>query len=231
MRNETMDPEQLLSHRGFVRGLARRLLLDESRVDDVEQQTWVAALGGGPREPSRLRGWLAAVTRNFARRALRDEELRRRREAEAESPPPLPPAEEFLALEARRREVVEAVMRLDEPYRTVVLLRWFKELPPKAIARRLDLPVETVKTRLKRGHERLRLDLDARHGGDRAAWCAWLVPLVRPEGAAAGAIGAALSGATAMKATAAWVGGGIVAAAAVLVMMQRSGPEAPFEPR
>lgn len=219
-----MDHERLLTHRGFVRTLARRLVLDESRVDDVEQQTWMAALRGGPRDPGKLRGWLGAVTRNFARRQLRDEALRRAREASTDHGAPTPPAEEFLEHEARRREVVDAVMKLAEPYRTVVLLRWFKELPPKAIAKQLGVPVETVKTRLKRGLERLRVDLDARHGGDRAAWCAWLVPFAVPETASAGAVGVTLTGAWMMKSSVAWVAG-VLVVAAVAAMLARSGPD------
>jgi hypothetical protein len=34
-----LTPEMLAAHAGFVRTLARRLVADENRADDVEQQT------------------------------------------------------------------------------------------------------------------------------------------------------------------------------------------------
>ena len=46
-----------------------------------------------------------------------------------------------------QRNVVEAVLALDEPYRGVIVHRYFDGLSIKAIARRLGVPVETVRTR------------------------------------------------------------------------------------
>ena len=60
------------------------------------------------------------------------------------------PADEIVARLETQRRVVDAVMALDEPYRTVVVYRYFDDLPPKEIAARLGVPVGTVKTRLKR---------------------------------------------------------------------------------
>ena len=60
------------------------------------------------------------------------------------------------------------VMILDEPVRTVVLLRYWEGLPPRRIAARLEIPVETVRTRLKRGLHKLRVRLDGECGGRRA---------------------------------------------------------------
>jgi DNA-directed RNA polymerase specialized sigma24 family protein len=37
--------EDLLAHAGFVRGLARALVSGDDDVDDVVQETWLAALG------------------------------------------------------------------------------------------------------------------------------------------------------------------------------------------
>ncbi|MEQ8765504.1 MAG: sigma-70 family RNA polymerase sigma factor [Planctomycetota bacterium] len=157
--DERLGPELLMEHAQFVRSLARRLLRDESLVDDVVQDTWLTALRREPEDPSRLRAWLARIARNLAFEERRTETRRRRRERRAAKPEPLPSTEEILVREALRRRVVEAVLSLHEPYRTTVLLRFFEDLPPRAIARRLDVPVETVKTRLRRAFEKLRVDL------------------------------------------------------------------------
>jgi hypothetical protein len=70
------------------------------------------------------------------------------------------------------------VLALEEPYRETVLLRYFENLPPRAIARRLAVPVETVRTRLKRALETLRARLDRDYGA-RGAWSLALVPFAR----------------------------------------------------
>ena len=58
-----VPPDDLLAHAGFVRGLTRALVSGDADVDDVVQETWVAALGsqGSPiRSP---RSWLASIVR------------------------------------------------------------------------------------------------------------------------------------------------------------------------
>ena len=43
--------QHLLQHRAWVRRLARHLVVDEARADDLEQQTWLAALQKPPTGP------------------------------------------------------------------------------------------------------------------------------------------------------------------------------------
>src|SRR5437867_1369513 len=74
------DPEELLAHDPFVRAVARRLLSDEHRVEDVVQETWLAALRRGPGPVGSLRAWLATVVRNFAIDARRRDAARSARE-------------------------------------------------------------------------------------------------------------------------------------------------------
>src|SRR6185295_4777393 len=72
------------------------------------------------------------------------------------------------------KRLVLAVMQLDEPYRSTVLLRWFEDLPPREVAARLGVPVETVRTRLKRANDALRARLETRGAG----WAVAIAPLV-----------------------------------------------------
>jgi RNA polymerase sigma factor (sigma-70 family) len=168
------DPEGLLAEQGFVRNLAKSLVFDDALAEDVAQQTWLAALQHAPRNPRSPRAWLAVLVRNFASKALRGEQRRAAREAEAAKPEAIPSTAEILEREAARRSVVEAVLELDEPYRSALILRYFEELPPRAIAERLGVPAATVQTRLKRGLEILRARLDGRYGR-RATWAVVLV--------------------------------------------------------
>ncbi|MHC4135205.1 MAG: sigma-70 family RNA polymerase sigma factor [Planctomycetota bacterium] len=187
------DLEALLVHEPLVRGLARSLLRGDARVDDVVQETWVAALKGGPRRPASLRAWLAAVARNIAYSVRRRDAARWRVEHRAARREPLPSVAEIAAKEDIRRRVLDALLGLDEPYRTALLLRYYEDLPPREIAKRLEIPVETARTQVKRGLQQLRGRLDQDHGGDRRAWAIALAPLAfKREAVPAGAVGALL---------------------------------------
>ena len=58
----------------------------------------------------------------------------------------------------RRSEIREAVAALPDPYRETVALRFFGELSLAEIAETTGRPLNTVKTHLRRGLERLRAD-------------------------------------------------------------------------
>lgn len=53
----------------------------------------------------------------------------------------------------------EALRRLEEKYKTVLLLRFYQDLTVNEIARILDCPEGTVKTNIRRGLHRLRQQL------------------------------------------------------------------------
>lgn len=175
---------EITQHMGFVRRLARSLVGDVDLADDLTQSALVAALERQP-EPGRgMRAWLAGVVKNLARVHFRREQRGGTRE-------PMSVADDVAEWEIKREPieatvargelvelVVKSVMSLDEPYRTVVLARYLDEKSPPEIARMLDRPLETVQTQLRRGLERLRSALDARHAGRREEWLSGLVPLV-----------------------------------------------------
>jgi RNA polymerase sigma factor (sigma-70 family) len=208
-------PELLLSHAGFVRSLARALLAREAArdeasvdVDDVVQQTWLAALARPPRESGALRAWLARVVRSRVREARRSDERRLRRERATAPSEVVADADPARAVERLSvlRNLVDAVLELGEPARAVVIARYFEERTPTEIAALEGVPVATIETRLRRARALLRQRLDARHGDDRAAFLAALVELSR-GGVPAAPVGVPMT-------AAAWVG---VAATAALV--------------
>jgi len=169
--------EALLERDHALRALARGLLSDAHAAEDVAQEAWLAALQRGERAAS-LPGWFAGVVRNLAGKRRRGEERRSRRERDSARAERDPSTAEILEREAARTKVVAAVLALEEPYRATVLLRYFENLPPRAIARRHGVPVETVRTRQKRALEILRARLD-HDFGERGAWCALLAPFAR----------------------------------------------------
>lgn len=64
----------------------------------------------------------------------------------------------------RATEIRTAVMKLPEPYREVVALRFFGEASLEEIARQTGRPLNTIKTHLHRGLTRLRASME---GADR----------------------------------------------------------------
>lgn len=192
MSDAPLPFDEVYAQRQWVRALALHLVRDPGGADDVEQQTWLAAMEHPPR-PGNVRGWLGAVVRSKAWKLRRSGERRaRHEEAAGTAPAPRRPDEVVAAAEAQRR-AVDAVMELDEPYRSTVLLRFFEDLPPSEIASRTGVPLGTVKTRLRRALELLRGRLDRENGGDRRAWA---VALLGPG------LGKGTPGATAAAATA-----------------------------
>jgi RNA polymerase sigma-70 factor (ECF subfamily) len=195
------DVDELLTQASFVRRLASALLRDPNDVDDVVQQTWLATLQGPPREAGALRSWLGRVVRSVVRERRRSDERRARREADAADGVVAhdDPAEAFARV-AALKELADAVLSLDESYRAVVVARYFDELPPAAIAKRLGVPLATIETRLRRAREQLRRRLDPGDGTVRARLVATLARVAAPPA------GVALAGAAA-------VGGGLGAGA------------------
>ncbi|HET6163419.1 MAG TPA: sigma-70 family RNA polymerase sigma factor [Planctomycetota bacterium] len=169
--------EELLTHRRFVRSLARALVHDEARAEDVEQETWLRALRSPPAFDAGIRAWLKRVVRSAASDANRRDVRREAREASSAGPEAQPSAAEIAARLETERRLVEAVGALDEKYRRVVFLRFFEELPPRAIAKKLECPVATVRTQVARALEQLRKKLDEVHGGSRKDWLAAMAPL------------------------------------------------------
>lgn len=147
-----MNIEALLRDRDWVSRLARSLARDDAQADDLAQDGWLAALRSPPGRA--VRAWWRSVLRRRAMEVRREEDRRAAREGKREAPRPVGP--ELLERLELEQAVAQAVGGLPEHYRDVILLRYFEELPPRAIAKRLNVPVETVRTRLKRAHELLR---------------------------------------------------------------------------
>ena len=175
----SLAPDLLLGQADFVRALARSLLADPAAAEDVSQEALVAGLERPPDEAGALRGWLARVVRNLASQRGRGEARRAARERTVARAERISSTAEVLEREAARASVVRAVLALEEPYRTVILLRFYESRAPRDIAALLDVPVETVHTRTKRALAQLREELD-REFGQRSAWAALLLPFTRP---------------------------------------------------
>lgn len=178
--SRSIPVEALLEHHAFVRALARRLLADEHAAEDVAQDTWAATIATPPSAIASVKGWLARATRNRAINARREHARRSRREASVARDELVEPTDvaERVELESR---VVRAVLALREPYKSVVLGRYYEDLTTRELAQRQGVAESSVRSQETRALEMLRKDLDHEFDGGRATWSALLLPLARRD--------------------------------------------------
>ena len=98
------------------------------------------------RDPEALRAWLVKITVNCARQQCRHVYLE-----------DLPP--QAAAREDPRPELWDAVLSLPRDQRAAVVLYYYEDLPVADIASLLRVPAGTVKSRLSRARDKLRLAL------------------------------------------------------------------------
>lgn len=176
-RARSSDAPHFQQNTEFLRRIARGLLQDVGRVEDALQEAWLVAR----RNPTASRGWLAGVVRRVSSQMRRGEGRRRRREERGARTEALPSAADSVARLELTGKLVERVRGLDEPYRTVILLRYFDDLSAKEIAERRSVPLASVRTQLRRGLERLRAQLLAEEDSTPEAWLSALLPLAGPS--------------------------------------------------
>ena len=158
-------------------GRLARSLVGAGSADDLVQDTWTSYLRRPPSDEAPVGGFLATIARRLAWKHGRSEARRRERERFAARSDHAPGPEEFAERASALREVLEVVTGLREPFRSALWQRYFDDLPPREIARRSGESLATVKSRLQRGLELVRLELDRRHGGKRSQWAIALSPL------------------------------------------------------
>jgi len=165
--------EQLvLSHQRRTFNVAYRMLGDYDEALDLTQEVFIQAHRnlGQFRGEARFGSWLLAIAVNQCRNRLKHWKRRERSQHDSlsapvgeegsglrrELPDPGPTAAE--ALEGRQLEefVREELTHVDEEYRTVLVLRELQDVAYEEIARILEVPVGTVKSRLHRGRTMLR---------------------------------------------------------------------------
>jgi RNA polymerase sigma-70 factor, ECF subfamily len=143
------------AHQRSVYSLALRMLGTRDLAEDLTQEVFMQ-LNGNLRSIDsnrHLRFWLRQVTSN---RAI--DQLRRRARLQLT---PLEEETQLFSDEEDSDPLLQRHMRallaeLSPPARAVLLLRYQEDLDPQDIARTLDMPLNTVKSHLKRSLESMR---------------------------------------------------------------------------
>jgi len=175
--SESPDIYALLKQTSWTNALAKGLVGDLHLAEDLVQDTWVAALEHRPDTRRSVRGWIATVLRNNLGNARRAQSTRAQREESVAPVEATASTYDVVAKAAIQKDLVEAVLALDEPYRSTVLMRFFEGLSYGEVARKTGVTKATVNSRVTRGLERLRKRLDKQFGA-RQAWLTALCPFV-----------------------------------------------------
>lgn len=142
---------------GLVNGLALRIVRDASEAEDVVQEVFVQVWRQASRyDPGRgsPEAWVCTMARTRALDRLRRRAARREEPSEAApGATATPKAEEALA-------VRKALDGLSADQRQALELAYYEGLTQSEIAKRLDEPLGTVKTRIRTAMIRLRETLE-----------------------------------------------------------------------
>lgn len=146
-------------HADLVYRVALSLLRDADEAADAAQEALVKVWTNCADIPvAKHPAWCARVARNAALDLIRRRNVRPRPASEPIDEPtcasPLPDADvENAELDV---EIERALGTLDEPYRSIVVLREVEGMAYQEIADALDLPLNTMKVYLHRAKRRLR---------------------------------------------------------------------------
>jgi RNA polymerase sigma-70 factor, ECF subfamily len=151
--------EAYAAHSGELYGFAVRSLGDSGLAEEAVQETFLRAWKAGERydpEIGSLRTWLFAILRNVVIDLGRARASRPRVGPETGIEPSVEPLEQALVA----WQVEEAMRRIGEDHRRVLLETHFRARPYAEVAEEMGVPEGTIKSRVYYGLKALRVALE-----------------------------------------------------------------------
>lgn len=151
--------------------LGYRMLGNPQEAEDVAQEAFLRAFShlSSYNANHKFSTWIYRIATNLCIDRMRKKKADYSLDAEVEgledsdlysriAAPGLTPEEEAVRTETQE-EIQRAIEALPENYRAAVVLKYLHDMSLQEIADILDVPVSTVKTRIHRGREALRIGL------------------------------------------------------------------------
>ncbi len=167
-RGDRLAIEALIRrYQNYVYRLCYLVMRTEQDAEDMTQETFIRACRALPRfeirEGISFEAWLYRISVNCCRSRMRRRwyqvlpwpDPAPRLIAEPEAQP-----DRMLEQGEWRNEILEAVHSLGDKHRLVVILRYYAGLSNEEIARALDIPSGTVRSRLHTARQRLKVVLE-----------------------------------------------------------------------
>ena len=143
-------------HFDFVHSVCRRIFRDPGHAEDARQETLFRAASRirSYNELSSFRTWIFVLARNVSLNVIRAQHRVPDPIAAVRHPTTSGPAQERAV--DTRLQIDTALDHLPRERRDVIVLRYLCDLPYNEIAEVLDVELNTVRSRLRRGLEDLR---------------------------------------------------------------------------
>ncbi len=167
-RGDRLAIEALIRrYQNYVYRLCYLVMRTEQDAEDMTQETFIRACRALPRfeirEGVSFEAWLYRIAVNCCR-----SRMRRRWYQVLPWPDPAPrliaepkaQPDRMLEQSEWRNEILEAVHSLGDKHRLVVILRYYAGLSNEEVARALDIPSGTVRSRLHTARQRLKVVLE-----------------------------------------------------------------------
>ena len=157
----------LLRYEKLIHHIARRYLVNHEDALDASQDAIIRIYKGLPnviiREDGTLKAWICTVTANTCldivrKRRIIAEELT---DDAISTAPTLPSAEDSAITNERVKEILDAIAKLPDDHRMVLILRDMQGLNYEELATALGITLGTVKSRLSRARAALKKMLDS----------------------------------------------------------------------
>lgn len=153
--------ELVRRHQDFVYGAVLRVVRNTALAEDISQDCFLRAYRALPdfRGDSKVRSWLYRIAHNLALNAVT-----RNREYPTETMPELSSVlgspERSAVMTEVRTAMEKAIEELPPDLREPLVLRELEHLSYDDIAERLDLPLNTVRTRIFRARRALQASME-----------------------------------------------------------------------
>jgi len=176
--DRTAFTDVVVQYQNYVFSIAMSIVKDPSDAEDLTQEVFIRLLRtiAQYNGDSRFSTWLYRLVINLGRDELRRRSRRIRPELRMsttdDAPDPvfdivdddrhIDPLDSLMLAEMRR-EIRQAIMQLDDNYRIALTLHYFDDMNYDEIANIMNIPLNTVKSHIRRGKERLMAIIQKNH--------------------------------------------------------------------